>query len=196
MPEQGDGSARRGRPRRAETDERVATAALRLLRTGGPGAVTMESVAAASGVAKTTIYRRHANRAALMSTVLRAAIGVPELAPEGSAREKLRFSLEQAWRQMADILGPGGLAAIVADTDPQFTELFRDALRPYDEALVARLREDARAGLVRADVDAEGVVSLLLGAWLGELVRRGAVGDDWLDRSLDLLWPLLDPDRA
>ncbi|WP_278249493.1 hypothetical protein [Nocardioides sp. IC4_145] len=40
------------------------------------------------------------------------------------------------------------------------------------------------------------MVSLLLGAWLGELVRRGRVGDDWLDRSLDLLWPLLDPDRA
>ncbi|GGO73897.1 TetR-like C-terminal domain-containing protein [Nocardioides deserti] len=119
---------------------------------------------------------------------------MPDLPPEGSAREWLRFSLEQAWHQMADILGPGGFAAIVADA--QFTGLFRDALRPYDEALAARLREDARAGLVRADVDAEGVVSLLLGAWLGELVRRGRVDDEWLDRSLDLLWPVLDPERA
>ncbi|MDN4161069.1 TetR/AcrR family transcriptional regulator [Nocardioides abyssi] len=192
----GEPGAGRGRPRQAGTDERVAAAALALLRSGGPAAVTMEAVAAASGVAKTTIYRRHANRAALLDAVLRGAIGVPDLPPDGSARDKLRFSLEQAWRQMSDILGPGGLAAIVADADPAFTELFRDALRPYDDALAARLRDDARAGRVRADVDAEGVVSLLLGAWLGELVRRGRVDGAWLDRSLDLLWPVLDPERA
>lgn len=185
----------RGRPRRPETDARVASAVLELLRTGGPGAVNVESVAAASGVAKTTIYRRHANRGDLLRSVLRDAIGSPGLPPDGTARQKLRFSLEQAWRQMADILGPGGLAAIVGDGDPEFTGLFRDALHPYDEALAAQLREDARAGVVRADVDADGVVSLLLGAYLGELVRHGRVSETWLDRSLDLLWAVLDPER-
>ena len=29
------------------------------------------------------------------------------------------------------------------DADPEFTELFRQTLRPYDDALVARIREDS-----------------------------------------------------
>jgi hypothetical protein len=77
------------------------------------------------------------------------------------------------------------------DSDPEFTELFRATLRPYDEALADRIREDARAGLIRADVDAEAVVSLFVGAYLGELVRHGLVDDRWLDRCLDLLWAAL-----
>ena len=59
-----------GRPRRAETDRNIGEAALRLLHEAGPSGVTVEAVAAESGVAKTTIYRRHADR----ESVLRAAL--------------------------------------------------------------------------------------------------------------------------
>ena len=97
---------------------------------------------------------------------------------------------------MADILGPGGLAAIVGNSDPEFTDLFRAALQPYDEALVARIREDMEAGLLRPDLDPDAVVSLLLGAYLGELVRRGRVDPGWLDRSLEMIWTTLLPPRA
>jgi hypothetical protein len=55
----------------------------------------------------------------------------------------------------------------------------------------ARIQEDMRAGLLRADVDADGVVSLLMGAYLGELVRRGRVDGDWMDRCLDMMWLIL-----
>jgi AcrR family transcriptional regulator len=172
-------------------DVRLESAALSLLQTGGPAAVTMEAVAAESGVAKTTIYRRFANRAELLEKVLHTTIGQPGPVPEGSVRDKIRFALVRAWTQMTNILGPGGLAAIVMDADPEFTELFRETLRPYDDALVARIREDSRAGLLRPDVDADGVVSLFVGAYLGELVRRGRVDDDWMDRSLDMIWSIL-----
>ncbi len=59
-------SPRRGRPRSAESDQRIHAAALRLLHDDGPGAVTVEAVTASSGVAKTTIYRRYADRDALL----------------------------------------------------------------------------------------------------------------------------------
>jgi hypothetical protein len=94
---------------------------------------------------------------------------------------------------MADVLGPGGLAAMVMNSDPEFTDLSRATLRPYDEALATRIREDARAGLLRSDVDAEAVVSILVGAYLGELVRHGRVDDRWMDRCLDLMWTALVP---
>ncbi len=180
-----------GRPRQPEVDARLKSAVLALLRSGGPGAVTVEAVSARSGIAKTTIYRRYANRAELLRVTLAEAVGNPDPLPEGTVRDKIRTALERTWGQMADILGPGGLAAIVMDSDPEFTELFRATRRPYDEALADRIREDARAGLIRADVDAEAVVSLFVGAYLGELVRHGLVDDRWLDRCLDLMWAAL-----
>jgi AcrR family transcriptional regulator len=183
--------SRPGRPRQAEVDAKLQAATLSLLRSGGPRAVTMEAVAAESGVAKTTIYRRYADRRELLRTVLTDALEAPGPVPEGSVRDKIRFALERAWGQMEQVLGPGGLAALVLNDDPEFSQLFRNSLRPYDRALAAEVREDAEAGLLREDVDADGVVSLFLGAYLGELVRRGRVGKDWMDRSLDMLWLVL-----
>jgi len=186
---------RPGRPREAKIDRRLETAVLALVRSGGPEAVNVESVAAASGVAKTTIYRRYANRTELLKTVLGNAIQAPERLAEGSVRDKIRFALGQAWRQMAEVLGPGGLSAIVLDADPQFTRLFRAALSPYEDVLVAEIREDVDKGLLRPDVDADGVVSLILGAYLGELIRRGKVDENWMERCLDMIWALLAPTR-
>ena len=174
-------------------DQRLQAAVLALLRDGGPGAVTMDRVAATSGVAKTTIYRRHPNRGELLTAVLSAAIGLPDVPDEGDVRDKIRYALEQAWHQMGGVLGPGGLAAIVGDSDPEFTELFRAALQPYVDNLVRRIREDVDAGLLREGLDAEGVVSLLVGAYLGELVRHGEVSPEWMDRALELLWVLMAP---
>ena len=184
---------RPGRPRQSSLDERLRAAVLQLLRTGGPRAVTIDAVTAASGVAKTSIYRRHANRGELLTAVLTEAIGTPDVPVEGDVRDKIRAALEQVWHQMGDVLGPGGLAAMVSGSDPEFTGLFRDALQPSVEVLVGRIRDDVAAGLLRPDLDAEGVVSLMVGAYLGELVRRGEVAPGWLDRSLELLWTLMTP---
>ncbi|WP_284535979.1 TetR/AcrR family transcriptional regulator [Nocardioides sp. T2.26MG-1] len=180
-------------------DERLAVAVLDLLRTRGPVAVTMEAVAERAGVAKTTVYRRHANRAELLASVLSRAVGDVKALPDGTVRDKIRGALDQVWSHMVDVLGPGGLAAMMTDADPEFTALFRASLRPYEDALVTRIRDDAAAGLLRPDVDADGVVSLFVGAYLGELVRRGRVADDWRDRALEMMWTVLaapaDDDR-
>ena len=193
MPSAEGAASRPGRPRESSVDQRLHTTVLALLREGGPGAVTMDRVAATSGVAKTSIYRRHPNRAQLLTTVLSTAIGLPAVPEEGDVRDKIRFALEQAWHQMGVVLGPGGLAAIVGDSDPEFTGLFRAALQPYVDALVVRIRADVDAGLLRDGLDADGVVSLMVGAYLGELVRHGEVAPEWLDRTLELLWVLMAP---
>jgi hypothetical protein len=36
-------------------------------------------------------------------------------------------------------------------------------------------------------------LSLLVGAYLGELVRHGEVAPEWMDRALELLWVLMAP---
>ena len=48
---------------RQRVEDGIAESTLYLLRNGGPRAVTVEAVAAHSGIAKTTIYRRHPTHA-------------------------------------------------------------------------------------------------------------------------------------
>jgi AcrR family transcriptional regulator len=179
---------RRGRPRSAETDRRILDAVREVLRTRGPGAVTVEAVAERSGVAKTTIYRRYADRQEVLRAALVEAIGEPGDPPDGDPREKVSWAVDQTWRRMSDVLGPGGLAALVGDTDRRFTDLFRSLLVPYADALVALIQEDVAAGWLRSDLDADAVVSVIVGAYLGELVRRGKVDDDFADRCIHLIW--------
>jgi hypothetical protein len=56
------------------------------------------------------------------------------------------------------------------------------------DALVSLIDADVAAGRLRPDLDADAVVSLLMGSYLGELLRRGVVADDWLPRCAELLW--------
>ena len=186
-------SPRRGRPRAASVDQRLHETVLELLGEGGPAAVTVDGVTVRSGVAKTTIYRRYSNRSELLRSVLMNAAVAPEVPREGSVRDRIRIALDQVWHQMDAVLGRGGLAALVADSDPEFTDLFRAALQPHLDMLVSRIREDVDAGLLRPDLDADGVVSIMLGAYLGELVRHGRVEPGWTDRTIDLLWMLMTP---
>lgn len=185
-----------GRPRRPSTDQRIRDAVLALVRERGPRAVTMEAVAERSGVAKTTIYRRHSDRTDLLRAVLASAIGRPSIPDGADTRAKTRAALREAWRQMGEVLGPGGLAAVVADEDPEFTRLFRETLAPYDDALASLVRTDVAAGLLRPGLDADAAVTLFVGAYLGRLVRHGTVEDDWLERCLDLMWRAMADDTS
>lgn len=167
---------------------RILSAGLELLRAGGPGTVTVEAVAETSGVAKTTIYRRYADRHELLRAALADAIGDPGQPPDADPRRRIRWALNQTWQQMTDVLGPGGLAAIIGNTDPRFTDLFRSILVPYTDALIALIRADVAAAKLRPDLDADAAVSLMVGAYLGELVRRGSVDAGFTDKCIHLMW--------
>jgi hypothetical protein len=55
------------------------------------------------------------------------------------------------------------------------------------------MHDDIAAGLLRPELDADGVMSLMVGAYLAELVRHGEVEPGWLDRIIQLLWILMAP---
>ncbi|HSA41619.1 MAG TPA: TetR family transcriptional regulator, partial [Mycobacterium sp.] len=61
----------------ATIEDRIAESTLHLLRTGGPRAVNVEAVADHSGIAKTTIYRRHPDRRDMLATALSRVVIPP-----------------------------------------------------------------------------------------------------------------------
>ena len=62
----------------------------------GPRAVTVEAVAAHSGIAKTTIYRRHANRRDMLSSALSRVASPTPLDPQTKAPDRLRWVIDHA----------------------------------------------------------------------------------------------------
>ncbi|MDO7882248.1 TetR/AcrR family transcriptional regulator [Salinibacterium soli] len=174
---------------RAGVDERISFAALDLLRSRGPSAVSVESVAAHSGVAKTTIYRRFENRDELLAAAVVSATRPIDL-PEGlSAEDTVRWALRHARDMIENVVGRGALAAVMADGDP----VFRDVLLGMIRASIGPLRHDLRAevadGELRADLDIELVLSVLMGAVIAEMIRGRPTDDEWVESVLGLLWP-------
>lgn len=174
-------------------DDRILDTTLELLRSRGPAAVNIEAVALASGVAKTTIYRRYEDREALLRTAIDRATITETVPTDLSTYDSLRWLLGQAHNAVENIVGRGTLAAIIVDDDPEFTSLLRGMVIARSAGLQTLLRERTAAGELRHDFDPPTVISLLLGAFVGQLIRGREPDAAWADNLLTLLWPAFAP---
>src|SRR6187549_1997869 len=118
----------RGRPRDPAVKDAILRAARELLTQGGPGAVTMEAVAARAGVGKPTVYRwwpdRHAvAMAALMESETRErAVGKSDSALAG-----LRSQLRAISKRFATSTGRHVTSMIAAaDSESELSKAFRN----------------------------------------------------------------------
>jgi AcrR family transcriptional regulator len=176
-------------PRTATVDDRIFSAALDLLRSRGPLAVSMESVAAASGVAKTTIYRRYENRESLLTAAITSATTTVEFPTDLSAEDSLRWVLRHARDTIEHVVGRGTVAAVIVNEDPQFTQLLLGMIRATSRPLREDLRRRALSGEIKAGLDVELAMSILLGVVVAELIRGRVTDDAWVEEVLALLWP-------
>jgi AcrR family transcriptional regulator len=181
----------RGRPRLESTDQRIVEAALALLRSKGPGAVNIETVAARSGVARTTIYRRYGSRDELMTAILDRVIEPSAPAPDLPVPEKLRWLLERIGEVLGNGLGRGATASVLADGDPEFTRAIRARLDARLRSMTEMMDVDIAAGRLRPHIDPDTLLGILVGAYLAEVLRHGAPRSGWTDRTIELLIPAL-----
>ncbi|GGK90605.1 TetR/AcrR family transcriptional regulator [Nocardia jinanensis] len=171
----------------APRDERITAATLELLRAKGPKAVTVEAVAALSGVAKTTIYRRYSNRGDMLTSSLRS-IAEPEPLPDTAGLPTvLRWVVEQSLHVVDASIGAGGVAALLTDDDPEFTTLIRSLLVQHRRRLAEALSGALAAKTPRSDLDIETFLDMIVGAYLAETARSGSVRDDWSERVLSVV---------
>ena len=177
----------RGRPRNPAVGERILGAALDLLRRKGPGALSIDTVSARSGVARTSIYRRYPDRQTLIAATLDRLVEVPTLAPHLPVEEKLRWVLTEVRQLVEDRLGRGGTAAVIADSDPDFTTALRHVLRDRLDALRTDIQSDVDSGILDPGVDPGALSGLLLGAYLGEVLQYGQAREGWADSTVTLL---------
>lgn len=179
---------------RSGTDVRIVQAALEIMRLHGPQRVTVEAVAALSGVAKTTIYRRYANRDEIIEKALDSQTVAP-CVPEGlCVYDRVKWTLELIRRGLSSDMGMGSVSAVLTDQDPDLTESFREVINTRSNVVADVLRAAVDSGAVRDDLDVDTAVSMLVGAYLGAYLRHGEVGDSWADEVVHIMCPELEPD--
>jgi AcrR family transcriptional regulator len=152
-------------PRVARSRERVIEATIALIREHGGAAVTVEAVAARSGVAKTTIYRQFADREELLFTAFDSLSCPPDVAVSDDLLADVRdWGVGFATSLRSDVFAPLVPALIeAAERSAHGHELavaFADERR---EILGRRLRAAVDAGVLSPDLDIDVVCSSLVG---------------------------------
>jgi AcrR family transcriptional regulator len=140
-----------GRPRDAKRGEAILQAALELLTESGYDRLSIESVAARSGVAKTTIYRRWPDKASLIAAAVAARAVPPRAAPgSGDLRSTMLGVVADLARQMeGQDLGIFSAVFAARRTDPSLAEGLRRIMRQDEATMTALLPlAAARSGLV------------------------------------------------
>ncbi|GAA1559080.1 TetR/AcrR family transcriptional regulator [Kribbella sancticallisti] len=139
---------------------------------------TVDRIAAAAGIAKTTIYRRWPSKGALIVACLLDAFGPAPL--KGADREEV---LASAIRWVAAKIGEPGIGAAFAGV---FTDAVNDpALR---QILSTQLQDPYRLALEEALGEPENRVLFFIDVVVGTLLHRlGMTGEPMVDADVDAL---------
>ncbi|NOT70925.1 MAG: TetR/AcrR family transcriptional regulator [Hyphomicrobium sp.] len=185
-------SARRGRPRDEAAAGKVLKAARELLAEGGIAAVTIEEVAARSGISRPTIYRSWPNaKAVAMAALMEPS---PSTKPGGKPRS-LRGELKQAIAEMVSAFStPAGrsAAALIASADhsTELAKVFRHHLLLNGrERVLAILRAGIERGDLRSRLDVEVAADLVMAPvffrlLVGHQALSASLADTIVDQAL------------
>lgn len=139
----------RGRPRDVTRDAAIHEAAIGLLKEVGYDGLSMAAIAAQAGVSKATIYRRWANKAAVVaSAVEHQPTGTTPEPRGGKLRDDLLDVLQWLAQQIAE-QDMAMLAAVLAGmrSDPDLAAAMRGRLHRDEAAMLERsLRRAAKRG--------------------------------------------------
>jgi AcrR family transcriptional regulator len=164
--------------RKTGTRGRALAAAAAILRRAGYSRLTMEGVAAKSGVAKTTLYRRWPTKAALcVELYLEVAERELHDPDTGDIASDLRDICNTVVRlQTRTIAGPAFIGLIAeALSNPKSSASFLAEFAERRRELTRRLLKRAiERGQIRPDTDADLVIDALGGATTFRLLQRHA----------------------
>jgi AcrR family transcriptional regulator len=195
--------AKRPDPRAERAHAAVIQAAVDIFLEQGVAALTVEAVAARSGVAKTTIYRRWANRDELLLEVfgqfsLGLALPPYELPPQERVRQVVRGMAAAlatpAWRRAM----PAFLGAAMHRHE---LSAVHDRIDAHQARVLSTVLGDAMAaGALPADTNRSEAVMVLLGPLMvAALMQPDLLTAQFADRLVDRLFlvaPLLEDSAA
>jgi len=160
-----------------ETRRRVILATVELIEKIGYRSVTIDAVARASGISKSTIYRHWPSRKTLVLEAFTSSTDEStEVADTGDAIADLRtYLLKLAFRLNVRGAGPI-MTGLISDAinDQEFAATFRvKVIEARRQAFLQILHRGQHRGQIRTDVDLRSVVDALYGSIHHRLLMTG-----------------------
>jgi AcrR family transcriptional regulator len=183
-----------GRPRSAAADQAILAAVLDELVEVGFDEVTIERVAARAGVGKATIYRRWSSKTDLVVDAV-GSMKAPLVHPDtGSTRDDLVALFSSAPGHDDDDRDSARLLVglcMQLQRSPEMGEIYRERFAAPRRQIAAEvLQRGIDRGEIRADVDPDEVVDLLIGPlFYRQLVAGRSTGPDDVARLVDMVLP-------
>jgi AcrR family transcriptional regulator len=186
-----EGQRRPGRPRDPGYDQAILDATLEILNVKGYAGLSIDGVAAKTGVGRPTIYRRWPSKPAL---VIAALTKSPLLTPAhdtGVLRDDLlAFQRDQA-RMMNRPASRRITAGLVADLvdDPELAETYvGDYVGQRQAAVREALERGIERGELRPDADLDLIYDLLMGPlFIRSVVRGETLSPEMAEQTVDLV---------
>ena len=167
-----------GPRRETGTRKRALSAAAKILRREGYSRLTMERVAATSGVAKTTLYRRWPTKAALCMELYLEVAGRELHDPDiGDVASDLRYICNTVVRlQTKTVAGPAFIGLLAeAQSNPKASAALLAKFAERRREITRRvLKRAIQRGEIRWDADIDLVIDALGGATTFRLLQGHA----------------------
>lgn len=173
--------AKRGRPRSAQLDETILSAARNLVGEAGINNMSMDELARRADVSKATIYRRWSSKEALVLDALRSAMSPIDHIDTGSLRGDLTGYL-------AELVARFGTSAH-NDVLPHLIEVachdesIQVSLDDWVRFRRVPLRDIFERALARGEIDANADIEVLIDATIGPIVYRRLLTRDPIDED-------------
>jgi len=166
-----------GRPRRSSTGDAILKATREILGQSGVHGLTVEGVAARSGVAKSTIYRRWRSKEDLaLAALLDVIEQEPPVRHVGNTRTALSAYIGRLIANLNSKLYGRVIRGLISDLgiDRELARGFRERVLARRVAAVRELlQRGIERGELRGDLDLEIAVDLLLGPIYYRLLISG-----------------------
>lgn len=182
----------RGRPRDPAVEKAILAATFAQLVEVGYGGLSVESVAAAAGVGKTTIYRRWPAKRDLVVAALGTETVFTPPRLDVDARTALGLFVRQARATLIDSGAVRILGSLLVEEqrEPGLLGEFRERiLGPRRGMVEEMLRVGIERGDIRPDIDPLIVTEMIVGAVFGHHAMLGLTATDaWTDALADHVW--------
>ena len=178
----------RGRPRDPALDDRILDQVLALLEAHGYAQLTLNELAASSGVAKTTILRRWPSKAAVAAAgVERLALQSINVPNSGALRQDLQALQHNAVQTF--VRGRGRfIPQLIREVGhhPEITDLLYTVIHTRRQAYRRVLALAVARGELAPTIDQELLIDLLIGPiWTRLLITRDPVTREYVDSVVD-----------
>jgi AcrR family transcriptional regulator len=152
-------------PRITRTRAVVLEAAADLLAERGYAGLTMDALVERTGVSKTTMYKHWPSRTDLIAATVRQLVAAPAVPDTGSVRgDLIRMTLDSLdaykgprWPGISSVLEAAG-------HDPELAAALQTVPAAGFSSVKTVLERGVQRGELRADLDAEAAVTILVGA--------------------------------